>query len=101
MLIEKVRSEEDPDAIRQVKEQAMKKEQLESELSSLELLIVHKRSYMIADQSKVVSEDLLKEKKLDVMIKQLMVTNMNDVSDKTDSDDDTEYLDEKLETEIE
>ena len=101
MLIEKVKSEEDPDAIRQVKEQAMKKEQLESELSSLELLIVHKRSYMIADQSKVVSEDLLKEKKLDVMIKQLMVTNMNDVSDKTDSDDDTEYLDEKLETEIE
>ena len=101
MLIEKVKSEEDPDAIRQVKEQAMKKEQLESELSSLELLIVHKRSYMIADQSKVVSEDLLKEKKLDVMIKQLMVTNMNDVSDKTDSDDDTEYLDEKLVTEIE
>ena len=101
MLIEKVKSEEDPDAIRQVKEQAMKKEQLESELSSLELLIVHKRSYMIADQSKVVSKDLLKEKKLDVMIKQLMVTNMNDVSDKTDSDDDTEYLDEKLETEIE
>ena len=30
-----------------------------------------------------------------------MVTNMNDVSDKTDSDDDTEYLDEKLVTEIE